>query len=130
MDYSLPIPIRKHNYWKDDYQCICKFCSNVDYWLEIWDIPWDNYSSNGYNCCLLCNKKVWYCAQICSLYGKRSGLVCFYCRIPYWNKGLTNGQIHKLYYERLELFKKISKKNYLCDNISRLIYSFIDDVTF
>ena len=47
--------------------------------------------------CLLCDKKVWYYHQVCSLYGRRNPyLVCFYCRIPFYEKGIKTGEIYRL----------------------------------
>ena len=47
--------------------------------------------------CLLCDKKVWYYKQVCSLYGRRNPyLVCFNCRIPFYEKGIKTGEIYRL----------------------------------
>jgi hypothetical protein len=47
--------------------------------------------------CLLCDKKVWYYHQVCSLYGRRNPyLVCFNCRIPFYEKGIKTGEIYRL----------------------------------
>ena len=89
---SLPVPIKIHNEYKNDYECICKYCSNPKKYVK----EWDGYSYL-YNSCLLCKKRVWYYHQVCSLYGKRSPyVVCFYCRIPYYDQGLSNGEIYKI----------------------------------
>jgi hypothetical protein len=94
---SLPVPIKIHDrYCKDnldyDYECICKYCSNPNKYVT----EWDGYSYI-WNKCMLCNKRVWYWHQVCSLYGRRSPyIVCFYCRIPFYNVGLKNGEIYKI----------------------------------
>ena len=92
MDYTklkihnkLPIPIRIQN---DKYGM-----SNLDYEYVT---EWDGYSYL-WNSCMLCNKHVWYWHQVCSLYGRRSPyIVCFYCRIPFYDIGLKNGEIYKI----------------------------------
>ena len=99
MDYSIPLPIkiREEIYYYNktsvknyDYECICKYCKNYNKYLT----SYDGYSYL-YNKCLLCNKDVWYYPEICSLYGRRSPyVVCFYCRIPYYEKGMSNGEIY------------------------------------
>ncbi len=105
MDYEnlklhnkLPIPIRiriqndKYCRGNLDYECICKYCSNPNKYVTEWD-----GSSYLWNNCMLCNKHVWYWHQVCSLYGRRSPyVVCFYCRIPFYNMGLKNGEIYKI----------------------------------
>jgi len=98
---NLPVPIKirdekcyGHNRLNldYDYECICKYCSNPNKYVT----EWDGYSYL-WNKCLLCNKNVWYWHQVCSLYGRRSPyVVCFYCRIPFYEKGLSNGQIYKI----------------------------------
>ena len=90
MDNLLPIPIKSIN--NKDYECICKYCSNPEKYIT----DWDGYSYL-WNMCLLCNKKVWYYHQICSLYGRRNPyLVCFNCRIPFYEKGIKTGEIYRL----------------------------------
>ena len=90
MDYTIPIPIKKHDDYDNDYDCICKYCNNPQKYIT----KWDGYSYL-WNKCLICDKKVWYWHQNCSLYGKRSPyLVCFYCRIPFYEKGMKNGEIY------------------------------------
>ncbi len=97
---SLPIPIKVINENSYDskknvnheYECICKYCSNPNIYVT----ERDGYSYL-WNSCMLCNKRVWYWHQICSLYGRRSPyVVCFYCRIPYYDRGLSNGEIYKI----------------------------------
>ena len=90
MDNLLPIPIKSIN--NKDYECICKYCSNPNKYVTKWD-----GCSYLWNNCMLCNKHVWYWHQVCSLYGRRSPyVVCFYCRIPFYNMGLKNGEIYKI----------------------------------
>jgi len=93
---KLPIPIRIQNdkYCREnlDYECICKYCSNPNKYVTEWD-----GCSYLWNNCMLCNKHVWYWHQVCSLYGRRSPyIVCFYCRIPFYDIGLKNGEIYKI----------------------------------
>jgi len=96
---SVPIKIRDEKCYgynrfnlDYDYECICKYCSNPNKYVT----EWDGYSYL-WNKCLLCNKNVWYWHKVCSLYGRRSPyVVCFYCRIPFYGKGLSNGQIYKI----------------------------------
>lgn len=86
---NLPVPIRIQN---NDYECVCKYCSNPNKYVTKWD-----GCSYLWNTCILCRKHVWYWHQVCSLYGRRSpDLVCFYCRIPFYNNGLNNGEIYKI----------------------------------
>ena len=90
MDYSIPIPIKINN--KGCYECICKYCSDPNKYVT----EYDGYSYL-WNKCLMCHTKVWYWHQVCSLYGKRSPyVVCFYCRIPFYEKGCNNGEIYKI----------------------------------
>ena len=106
MDYKelkiyndLPIPIRDKQFYDKykynleyDYECICKYCSNSNKYVT----NCDGYSYL-WNKCMLCNKRVWYWHQVCSLYGRRSpDLVCFYCRIPFYDNKLKNGEIYKI----------------------------------
>jgi hypothetical protein len=101
---SLPIPIREKTYYDNymyksnyDYECICKYCSNPNKYV----INHDGYSYL-WNKCILCDKRVWYWHQVCSLYGRRSPyIVCFYCRIPFYDKGLSNGEIYKIAKEKI-----------------------------
>ncbi len=91
---NLPLPIRKKNISISnyDYECMCKYCSNPNKYVS----ERDGYSYL-WNKCMLCNKRVWYWHQVCSLYGRRSpDLVCFYCRIPFYDNGLKNGEIYKI----------------------------------
>ena len=98
MDYFIPIPIKIHSDYKDCYDCICKYCSNPNKYVT----EWDGYSYL-WNKCLMCNTKVWYWHQVCSLYGKRSPyVVCFYCRIPFYEKGCSNSEIYKIAKNRIE----------------------------
>ena len=103
MDYNVvkiynsrPVPIKimdEKCYGSNlNYECICKYCSNPNkYVSEI------NSYSYIWNKCILCNMQVWYWHQVCSLYGRRSpDLVCFYCRIPYYDNGFKNGEIYKI----------------------------------
>lgn len=95
----VPIKIKREKYYSimsydydNDYECICKYCSNPNKYVT----EWDGYSYL-YNYCMLCDKRVWYWHQVCSLYGRRSPyVVCFYCRIPFYDKGLSNGEIYKI----------------------------------
>ena len=90
MDYNIKIPIIESD--DNSYKCICKYCSNPNRYLKYYD----GYSYL-YNYCLLCKAIIWYYHQICSLYGRRSPyVVCFNCRIPYYEKGYTNGQIYTI----------------------------------
>lgn len=92
MDYSIPIPIRNHCTWKEDYECLCKYCTNYKKYVT----EWDGYSFL-YNKCMICKKNVWYWHQVCSLYGRRSPyLVCFYCRIPFYEKNIKTGEIYRI----------------------------------
>lgn len=96
MDYSIPFPIKINE--TDDYVCICKYCSDSNKYVTIWD----GYSYL-WNKCLICNTKVWYWPQICSLYGRRSPyVVCFYCRISFYKKGCSNGEIYKIAKNRVK----------------------------
>ena len=57
---------------------------------------WDG-SSYFWTMCLLCNTKVWHYHQVCSLYGRRNPyLVCFNCRIPFYEKRIKAGEIYRL----------------------------------
>jgi len=83
---SLPIPIRirRDKYGRDlgDWECICKGCQK---------------DSHIWNMCLLCNQRVWFSRHKCSLYAYRSPyLVCFNCRMPFYDKGMTNGEIYRM----------------------------------
>lgn len=90
MDYNIPIPIKKDI--NGDYICKCKYCSNPKLYIT----QWDGYSFL-YNYCVLCKNRIFYYHQICSLYGRRLPcLVCFNCRIPYYEKGMNNREIHKM----------------------------------
>ena len=105
---SLPIPIRirdekcydNRNKLDYDYECICKYCSNPNKYVT----EYDGYSYL-WNRCILCNKRVWYWHQVCSLYGRRRSpsVVCFYCRIPFYNRGLSNGEIYKIAKEKSDI---------------------------
>ena len=55
MDYSIPIPIKIHSDYKEDYDCICKYCSNPNKYVT----EWEGYSYL-WNNCLMCNTRVWY----------------------------------------------------------------------
>ena len=90
---QIPIKIKQENdNMSYDYECICKYCSDPKKYVT----EWDGYSYL-WNSCMLCNKRVWYWHQVCSLYGRRSPcVVCFYCRIPFYDKGLSNGEIYKI----------------------------------
>ena len=68
MDYSIPIPIKIND--KGIYECICKYCSDPNKYVT----EYDGYSYL-WNKCLMCQTKVWYWHQVCSLYGKRSPYV-------------------------------------------------------
>ena len=98
---SLPVPIKIQkdkfynimtNKYDYAYECICKYCSNANKYLT------ERGSYYYYwSICDLCKKRVWYWPQVCSLYGRRKPkLVCFYCRIPFYDKGLSNGEIYKI----------------------------------
>ena len=55
------------------------------------------------NKCLICNTKVLYWHQVCSLYGKRSPYaICFYCRIPFYENCCSNDKIYKIAKNRIE----------------------------
>lgn len=91
MDYSIPIPIRNHTKYNDDYECLCKDCKDPEKYVK----NWDGYSYL-WSGCKLCKKRVWYYPEACSLYGRRYFLICFNCRIPYYEKGMSSGEIHKI----------------------------------
>lgn len=91
MDYSIPIPIKNHSDYKKDYDCICKYCSDPNKYVTEW-----HGCSYLWNTCLICNTRVWYWHQVCSLYGKRSPyVVCFYCRIPFYEKDVVMAKYTK-----------------------------------
>ncbi len=97
---SLPIPVKIDSkfttYNKTHYECACKRCISPN--LKCWD-----HCAYIWNSCLICETPVWYYPEVCSLYGKRSPfIVCFLCRIPHYDRGMTNGQIHKL---GMEIYK-------------------------
>ena len=76
MDYSIPIPIKIND--KGIYECICKYCSDPNKYVTEYD-----GCSYLWNNCMLCNKRVWYWHQVCSLYGKRSPLKGLICSLSY-----------------------------------------------
>lgn len=101
---SLPMPITICKRYTTDknveYECICKHCVNPQ--IEYWD-----GCSELYNKCLICNTSVWYYPDVCTLYGRRSSyVVCFFCRIPYYDKGIKNGEIYKIGIEKWNERKK------------------------
>jgi hypothetical protein len=90
MNNLLPIPIKSIN--NNAYECVCKYCSNPEKYITDWD-----GSSYLWTICLLCDKKVWYYHQVCSLYGRRNPyLVCFNCRVPFYEKGIKAGEIYRI----------------------------------
>jgi hypothetical protein len=108
MDYNIKIPIKKKD---NDYECICKYCINptkyLSHYIEL-DKNNNNIDKNtkyydmysySFAYCKSCKKRIWHYYQICSLYSRRDFLICFNCRIPYYEQGLTNGQIYKLFTE-------------------------------
>lgn len=106
MDYSIPFPIKKSERWKDNYECICKYCSDPERYVT----EWDGYSYL-YNKCLICRTNVWYWHQVCSLYGRRSPyLVCFYCRIPFYENGMKNGEIYREAMNQCETITKCAHR--------------------
>lgn len=87
MDYSIPIPIRKHLEYKGEFECICKRCKKAP---KLWNI------------CSLCRKKVWFSDETCNLYSttyfsKNDHMICFYCRIQYYEQGMSNGEIRHFF---------------------------------
>lgn len=98
---NLPVPIRIHRdelmKRRLDYECICKYCKDPNIYVS----NWDGYSY-VWDMCMLCDKRVWYYHQVCSLYGRRSPyIVCFYCRIPFYDMGLKNGHIYNIAKKRI-----------------------------
>lgn len=88
---TLPVPIRDHPKYENDFECICKCCRSPKKYLKVWD---------GYSClwnrCMLCQARVWYYPRICTLYGKRSPeLVCFHCRVPFYARGQSSGDAYR-----------------------------------
>lgn len=97
MDWNIPIPIRIYKRWDyKDFECICKYCSHPEQYIT----EWDGYS-HLWKRCVVCETRVWHYHQICSLYSRRTLLVCFYCRVPFYKQGIRNGELHKIVKSRL-----------------------------
>jgi hypothetical protein len=85
-DDTLPIPICKRN--DKEFECLCKGCKQGSDHLHCWT----------WHFCDVCNQKIWFNSSSCTLYAWRlsKGIICFNCRIPYYKKGLTTGEIYKI----------------------------------
>jgi hypothetical protein len=87
---KLPKPIKK--YEDGDMRCFCKRCCK--------NITCDHLHCWVWSICDICKKKIWFnCHRKygCTLYAWRlPALICFNCRIPYYEKGFSTGDIYKL----------------------------------
>lgn len=91
MDYSIHIPIREHSRYKGDFECTCKHCTDPKKYVKEW-----NGYSYIYSICALCDNRVWHYMHDCTLYGiERDFTICFYCRIPFYEKNMTNSKMNK-----------------------------------
>ena len=92
MDYSIPIPIREitSGIAKGDLECLCKSCKPA--------ITYDHMHCWVWHICWLCKKRVWFNVAKCTLYSWRIGkaMICFNCRIPYYEQGMSNGDIYRM----------------------------------
>lgn len=85
---SLRIPIEVSERFPDTFVCTCKMCRGEG----------DNYIM-----CDICHRIIWckFRSGICTLYSYRylattPKVICFYCRQPYYEKGMNSGDIHRL----------------------------------
>lgn len=84
---ELPIPIKKRD--NGEYKCCCKNCKPY--------FTYDHLHCWLWTPCNICNIKVWHNCQTCTLYAwRKPNLICFYCRHPYYQKGMSSGEIHRL----------------------------------
>lgn len=82
------IPIKKSDRYEDEYECCCKHCNHT--------YTYDHMHCWCWNVCDICHRKIWFNIETCTLYSRRRDIICFYCRQPYYQKGLSSGDIHRL----------------------------------
>jgi hypothetical protein len=84
---TLPIPIMRKD--DGDYECLCKNCKP--------SITYDHLHCWLWTMCNICKKRVWHNCARCTLYAwRKPQMICFYCRYPYYQQGMTSGEIHRL----------------------------------
>jgi len=87
---KLPVPIKRSKY-EGEFECCCKGCKKGYDHMHCW--TWSR--------CSICRITIWFNSHPgygCTLYSRSlsNGLICFYCREPYYKKGMSSGEIHRL----------------------------------
>ena len=118
MDYTISIPIKKSFSYEGEFECICKNCRKGYDHMHCWT----------WHICNLCKKKVWFNIATCSLYSRRIGeeMICFNCRIPYYKRNMTSGEIHRLFRTKYiySTFSLLNEK--LIKNVCDIVFDYCD----
>lgn len=73
----------------NEYKCICKKCNSL--------YQTDYLHNYVYWKCNICNNKIWFNCIDCLLYSRRlPKIICFNCRLPYYEQHMSSGDIHRL----------------------------------
>ena len=83
---NLPHPLQPSHTYLGEFECICKGCRNESDHMHSWI----------WSCCDICHNRIWFNMRDCTLYAWRyPKLICFNCRLPYYEKGISSGDIHR-----------------------------------